>query len=322
MGNSEHILLLKEGVEKWNEWREAHPNVKPDLSKGNFIGTNLRKANLSNSDLTSAKLTGANLIEANLANSSCHGADLSADFSYANLSQADLSYASIINSKFIGSNLRWTNFYSVLMHGGVFVSTNLSEAIELDSIMHLGPSKIDLNTLYHSKGNIPASFLSSIGIPIDFINHLYSYKKEPSVYYSCFISYSSKDEAFAKRLHRDLLNEGVECWYAPKDMKIGDKIRQTIDESIQKQEKLLIILSENSIESDWVEKEVETAFEEERKNKCTVFLPIKLDKSVMDTDKAWASDIRRSRHIGDFTKWQHPSNYKEPFIALLDALKK
>jgi hypothetical protein len=43
-------------------------------------------------------------------------------------------------------------------------------------------------------------------------------------------------------------------------MKIGDRIRTKIDEVIRLHEKLLLVLSANSIDSDWVEKEVETAF--------------------------------------------------------------
>lgn len=53
----------------------------------------------------------------------------------------------------------------------------------------------------------------------------------------------------------------MRCWYALKDMKIGDKIRPTIDRSIQSHDKLLLILSERSIGSDWVESEVEAVFE-------------------------------------------------------------
>jgi hypothetical protein len=53
----------------------------------------------------------------------------------------------------------------------------------------------------------------------------------------------------AKRLHADLQAEGVRCWFALEDMKIGDRIRQRIDEAIHLQDKLLLLLSEHSIES-------------------------------------------------------------------------
>lgn len=140
-------------------------------------------------------------------------------------------------------------------------------------------------------------------------------------YYTCFMSHSSKDRAFAERLHADLQDKGVHCWFAPEDMRIGDRIRPTIDEAIQLYDKLLLVLSEHSIDSDWVEKEVETAFEEERKRKKTVLFPIRLDSAVMETDQAWAADIRRTRHIGDFTRWKDHDAYQKASDRLLCDLK-
>jgi len=140
-------------------------------------------------------------------------------------------------------------------------------------------------------------------------------------YHSCFISYSSKDDDFAQRLHADLQQQGVRCWFAPKNMKIGDKIRQTIHHSIQSQEKLLLILSENSVESAWVETEVETAFEKERKQGQPVLFPIRLDQAVLETDQAWAAEIHRNRHIGDFSRWTEPAAYQVSFKRLLQDLK-
>lgn len=69
-------------------------------------------------------------------------------------------------------------------------------------------------------------------------------------------------------------------------------------------EKLLLVLSENSIGSDWVEKEVETAFEKEREAKSTVLFPARLDDAVTESRTGWAADIKRTRHIGNFTGWK------------------
>jgi predicted ATPase with chaperone activity len=114
----------------------------------------------------------------------------------------------------------------------------------------------------------------------------------------------------------------VRCWFAPEDMKIGDKIRSRIDEVIHVHDKLLLVLSEESVNSEWVEKEVETAFEKERERKETVLFPIRLDDAVMDIKTGWPADIRRSRHIGDFTKWEQHSHYKKAFDRLLKDLGK
>jgi hypothetical protein len=48
-----------------------------------------------------------------------------------------------------------------------------------------------------------------------------------------------------------------------------------------------------------VEREVELAFERERlPPQMLVLFPIRLDDTVMQTQTAWASDIRRMRFIG------------------------
>ncbi|MCB9106872.1 MAG: toll/interleukin-1 receptor domain-containing protein [Anaerolineales bacterium] len=141
-------------------------------------------------------------------------------------------------------------------------------------------------------------------------------------YYSCFISYSSKDKEFAEQLYRDLRNAGVHCWFAPEDLKTGEVIRASIENSIRKYDKLLIILSENSLSSDWVASEVEAAQEEERKrHNRTILFPIRLDDEIMDTDEAWAAEIRRTRHIGDFSQWQDHDAYYQAFERLLWDLK-
>jgi hypothetical protein len=104
-------------------------------------------------------------------------------------------------------------------------------------------------------------------------------------------------------------------------MKIGDKIRPVIDQSIRAYDKLLIILSENSLNSFWVESEVEKAFAEERRRKQIVLFPVRLDEAVMEADEAWASEIRDTRHIGDFSRWKDHDAYQQAFERLLRDLK-
>ncbi len=140
-------------------------------------------------------------------------------------------------------------------------------------------------------------------------------------YYSCFISYNSKDQDFAQRLHDDLQDNGVRCWFAPEDMKIGDQIRPTIDRQIQLRDKLLVILSENSVQSEWVGDEVEAAIEEEKESDRLVLFPIRLDDAVLNTREDWAAKIKRRRHIGDFSNWKDEGAYRKAFERLLRDLK-
>lgn len=312
MANEEHLKILRQGVTAWNQWRLQNPDIQPDLSDADLreediswrdlrrvilSGADLRGADGKFSKLSSAYLDGVDLRGACLKGTVLRGVDLrGAYLSGADLSKADVGYS-------------------------ILGDIDLSAVEGLDTIKHIGPSTIGIDTIYRSNGKIPEVFLRGAGVPEAFIIQIPSLVEQVTQFYSCFISYSSKDQTFVERLHNDLQGEGVRCWFAPEDIRIGDRIRPTIDQAIRLYDKLLLVLSEHSIDSDWVEKEVETAFEEERKRKRIILFPIRLDSAVRDTDQAWAADIRRTRHIGDFTKWKDDDAYQKAFDRLLRDLK-
>ena len=108
----------------------------------------------------------------------------------------------------------------------------------------------------------------------------------------------------------------------PRNLKIGDPFQERIEESIRLHDKLLVVLSENSVNSPWVEREVNAAFDREfKQNRKDVLFPIRLDDSVTESDKPWAADLRRTRHIGDFRHWKDHDLFKKAFDRLLRDLK-
>lgn len=278
-----------------------------DLTRTDLIGTDFWKAELHKAKLTEAKLSGAVLSEANLSEAYLGRADLTR----VDLSKADLNEAYLWNTDLSEARVGWTKFGDI----------DLREINGLETVEHIGPSTIGIDTIYRSNGGIPEIFLRGASVPDTFITYIASLVGKPIQYYSCFISYSHKDDGFAQRLHTDLQQKRVRCWFAPEDMKIGDKIRLAIDQSIRIHDKLLLILSESSLNSFWVESEVEKAFEEERKRNQTVLFPVRLDEAVMETDQSWAAEIRRTRHIGDFSQWKEHDAYQQAFERLLRDLK-
>lgn len=301
--------------------RHAH------LARVNVSGADLRFAELGNAYLYDANINhsylgGAHLGRARLKGADLSGADLTdarldfADLSDVNLSGADLTTADLSHAKLTGAN-----FFEVTMLFTVIGNVDLREAKNLETVIHHGPSSIGIDTIYKSHGDIPEKFLRGCGVPDDFITYMRSLTGKAIEFYSCFISYSSKDEEFARRLYADLQNEGVRCWFAPEDLKIGERFRVRIDESIRLYDKLLLVLSESSVASEWVEKEVETAFEKEREQRKTVLFPVRLDDAVMDEKTGWAADIRKSRHIGDFREWKNHDSYRKAFERLMRDLK-
>jgi hypothetical protein len=84
---------------------------------------------------------------------------------------------------------------------------------------------------------------------------------------------------------------------------------------------VLLILSEHSIASDWVEEEVTRALDEERSRKTTVLFPIRVDDAVLTTTEAWARGLRIQRNIGDFCRWKDHDAYQTVLERVLRDLK-
>ena len=332
MANPEHVDILQRGVKVWNTWRKENPLTIPNLSSAQLSYLNYRKINLSQANLLDASiydadLSGASLIFANLSftdlnSTNFRGADLrSANLTNSNVRHTNLTKADLRNAIFAGADLSGSDLTQTTMGGTYFGGGFLDRCVGLDKVNHSGPSSLGIDVIYHSKGAIPEVFLRGCGLPDDFITYARSLTTQAIEFYSCFISYSSKDQKFADRLYTDLQSRGVRCWFAPEHLRIGDKLRVKIDESIKLHDKLLVILSKNSVESEWVEKEVETAMERERQQKRTILVPIRLDDEVMTIQSGWAADIRRSRNIGDFRRWKSHDSYNKAFDRLMRDLK-
>lgn len=323
-----------------------------DLREANLRGGDLRDTNLMRAKLRKADLRGTNFIRANLREADLSVANVEraklceTDLAGANLSKAILMRAELYRAQLMETDLTGANLSDADLGRAIMIQTkledvDLSETKSLDKVKHSGPSIIGLNTIKKSKGKIPGAFLLGCGlsdyeieivklwrkgldrnevtdIAYDLVN---LYCGDGLQFYSCFISYNNADEAFARKLHDDLQDNGVRCWFAPEDMKIGDRIRPRIDQEIRLRDKLLVILSENSVESEWVGDEVEAALEEEGMDGRTILFPIRLDNAVMDVRRDWAAKIRRRRHIGDFTSWQEEGQYQQGFQRLLSDLK-
>jgi len=155
----------------------------------------------------------------------------------------------------------------------------------LENAVHEGPSSIGVDTLELTAADLAKDpsdqaaveiFLEGAGVPNEYISFFRSRIGQPVQFYSAFISYSRKDEGFADRLYADLRQKNIRCWRDKEDLKIGEKLRQSINDAIRLHEKLIVVLSENSVNSIWVEDEVEMAFEKERRQGGTVLFPIRL----------------------------------------------
>jgi hypothetical protein len=83
----------------------------------------------------------------------------------------------------------------------------------------------------------------------------------------------------------------------------------------------MVVLSEASVESRWVEREVNAAREREDRENRSVLFPIRIDEAVMSAPQPWAADVRRTRHMGDFCGWKDHDAYQKALERLLRDLR-
>ncbi len=149
MANTEHVEILKRGVEYWNNWRKENPDITPDLSWAtltglkldhiNLHGTNLKLAFCRECSFRSADLKSANLYGTNFQNASMEG---------ANLEDSILEGAHLVNTNLSGANLRGSNINLANLTGAILSDCDLLSVIKLSvdqltTVKSLYMSKID-----------------------------------------------------------------------------------------------------------------------------------------------------------------------------------
>ena len=304
-----------------------------DLREADLRGVDLNVADLSDGNLREVSLYGCNLNRADLQRANLSGAILLwNDLFEADLAEADLSGATLIFTNMSGARLDNSSFENVILAGTTFAFLDLSAVRGLQTIQHGGPSSIGIETLFQSKGKIPEVFLRGCGVPevlIEYLPNLIG-AMEPIQFYSCFISYSGKDDAFARRVHSRFKAEKLQLFFSPEDMRGGRKSEQQIDEAIRKNDRLLLVLSENSMKSEWVRREIKKARKKEKDTGKNVLFPIAL-VPIKDI-KAWeyldsdsGEDLAekvREYHIPDFSKWKDEDEFEKAFATLMRDLRR
>jgi len=344
MANPEHVQLVQR--EGWNKWRADHPDMIPDLSSAKLIGASLsladlnradlsgadlsmanlsgtdlrgaslslailRGANLSLADLRGANLNCANLLAANLSGADLRGANLSA----ANLSSTELSEAQLNGANLHGTSLDWANLALANLTQARLARTNfggasLLNAKGLEECEFSGPCILDIRTIQKS-GKLPLQFLRGCGLPDSLIDNLPALLQKATQFFSCLISYSHIDKAFAKRLFDTLQGRSVRCWLDEKQPLPSDDIYEPFDRGIPMWDRIVLCCSKASLTSWWVDNEIGKALErehqltKERGEKVEALIPLNLDDYIFG--EGWKSGYRDEilhRLAANFFTWE------------------
>jgi uncharacterized protein YjbI with pentapeptide repeats len=307
----EHAKVVRQGAKAIARWAKSNPRVRLELAKIDLAGADLRGANLVGAHLREANLEGANLSNANLSMSNMRR---------VNLQSANLRSVKLVGTDLTGANLREACLAGAVCFRTVFGDLDLSSVKGLRATHHQGPSIVGVDTLFRSRGRIPQTFLQHAGVPRTLIEYLGSLRGEALQFYTCFISFSDADDLFSQRLYKDLQAAGIRCWRWKKDAKWGRTLMREVDEAIQVYDKLVVILSEQSLQAEPVIREIERALQKDKREGRDVLFPIRLDDAVFSWKHDLQADLLR-KVIGDFRESNRKAtNYRAALNRLIGGL--
>ncbi len=299
----EQEAALTKGAAFWNKWRSVQKIHAPRLARTNFEGRSLEGANLAQADLSASvwkrcRLANASFRRANLVGIDLRGTDLSGvDFTDATLRGADLRAACLRNATLIGANLsgaaiEGADFDAARLRKTAFCDVETSKAENLERCWFVGKSYADIKTLASGQAT-PRRFLEGCGVSQEFTDRLPLLVDSGSPTHSCFISFASEDVDIAAQLERELRADGIRVYFFPENIRVGDKVERKIFEAIDSHDRFIVLLSENSVASDWVKREVELGLRIEQKRRGDFLIPVQLGDDWSKSRKAWVKQVKQ-----------------------------
>lgn len=311
------------------------------LSDANLSGADLYAANLPGADLARSDLSQADLSRATLSDANLPGAYLAhSDLSYADLSDADLSDADLSSAKLLAANLAAANLEDATLSATAFVNVALTKTEGLEHVEHLGPSSIGTDTLAASRGRIPEAFLRGCGLQEWEIVAAKLYDPDltphqiealqyrvfdlrasgPLLIGGVFISYTRKDADFVDKVREELQEKSIRVWVDRHDAPAGPT-RHIVVDALRLHDVVLLVLSQHSVHSNWVDYELKKALQKEVDEGREVLCPVALDDAWHERTKEGHWREVREKNVLDFSKWEDEAAFKEPYQKLLKGLK-
>ena len=125
---------------------------------------------------------------------------------------------------------------------------------------------------------------------------------------SAFISHTSDDKPFVRRLARDLRACGCDVWFDDWEIRVGDSIVQKIEEGLIDSQFLVVVLSANSVQSKWVKVELHSGLFSQISSREIKVLPALIEDCTMPV-------FLRHIRYADFRE-----SYGKGFVELRDSL--
>jgi hypothetical protein len=139
-----------------------------------------------------------------------------------------------------------------------------------------------------------------------------------------FISHSSTDKRFVRKLKDDLNENDIQTWFDEDELDLGDTLSDKLDSALEDSSHFLIVLSEASVKSEWVQYELEKALKQKNSNLLQKVIPVKYKSCEVpkELEKLLYSDISKEIRevIGDRIVFTTPG-YKAFLEKLCNSIR-
>ena len=180
-------------------------------------------------------------------------------------------------------------------------------------------TSIDTENISLLQQNLTEIFLNKNIIPVDKVDRSLKQSFTESLpKFKIFISHSSKDKQFVKKLIYELSDKiDTKFWIDEKDIFVGDDIQKSITDNLKQSDYLFLIISDDSINSSWVNFEVSQFMGFSNGNNI---IPIVISKEKKFSDPI-DNLIRRLKYLdfSDDKNWK--KNIDEIMSKLLNSLE-
>jgi len=279
---------------------------KADLDWSSLHQADVRDANLSDAFIRDADLSGADLREVRLRRSTLQktdlrGADLrDADLRDADLRTADLHGADLRAVDLSRSNLTGANLAGARSGATSWTAVDLRDVSGLGSLVHAGPSSVGIDTLVLSGGTLDEAFLRGCGVDPPIAAALAdTVATTTTAHFGAFISHNRADADLAAKLVEHLfVTHEARAWLDEHQLAGGEPVGQSLYRGVHKRNKVVLLCSEASLGSWWLEEAIDRWAVAERELRRTgtgnesLLIPVDLDGFVQRSDLPVATHIR------------------------------
>jgi hypothetical protein len=137
-----------------------------------------------------------------------------------------------------------------------------------------------------------------------------------------FISYSHRNEAFVGVLVKKFRDIGVKYWIDTEHATAG-RLDRVIEYAMKLHPTVLLVLSEHSVESEWIEFEVNAAVKLTHDHTRDCLCPVALDGTWLNSKSMSGQLLTQIRKFSvlDFSKWQDETEFTTQFDKLFEGLR-